>query len=202
MTKIMKMASIVAIGALGLAASAQATTFSFQFDDSGGGLDGTVATPIVGRGTLTTTETLGVGVYALDTLPGLTMAFDVGGDYYTIDDVATPTDGVAIAVTAFGDQERLVFTENTDGPPADQDGGPANGSLDLVNNQIDLLTFEPTFVGGNNLYVEEGQSYNAGNYLAQTGTVPEPWSWAMMLVGFGAVGLSLRVGRRTAIARA
>ena len=36
-----------------------------------------------------------------------------------------------------------------------------------------------------------------GSAIGQpTGAVPEPSTWAMMLLGFGAVGMALRRGRR------
>ena len=51
--------------------------------------------------------------------------------------------------------------------------------------------------GGNLTFVEEGPSDNQGNLLDNVSltSVPEPATWAMMLVGFGALGAAAR-GRR------
>ena len=111
-------------------------------------------------------------------------------------DAATPIDGVAVDITQAGSQERLVFTETAS---PDADGGPAGGSLDLVHAGSELLTFEPTYAGGHNLYAEFGPTnFNFGNYLALS--VPEPTTWATMLLGLGLAGVMLR--RRNAIAAA
>jgi hypothetical protein len=103
---------------------------------------------------------------------------------------------VAVDITQAGSQERLVFTETAS---PDADGGPAGGSLDLVHAGSELLTFEPTSAGGHNLYAEFGPTnFNFGNYLALS--VPEPTTWATMLLGLGLAGVMLR--RRNAIAAA
>jgi hypothetical protein len=57
---------LAAITALAFSAAAMpalaATAFLFLFDNSGGGPDGTIGAPIVGRGFFTTPETLTPGV--------------------------------------------------------------------------------------------------------------------------------------------
>jgi hypothetical protein len=184
---------VTAAIALGISSSASAATkFNFQFDNSGGGSDGTIGTPIVGSGTFISPIDLGVGQYALSSLAGFSLKFTFGSEVFSTSDIATPTDEVAVSITQLGSLERLVFTEN--GSTAD--GGPFGGSLDLVNSETDGLSFEPTAAGGHNLYQESGANGNLGNYLALSATVPEPATWAMMLGGFGGLGMVIRGSRR------
>lgn len=83
----------------------------------------------------------------------------------------------------------------------------------LFNSAIAGLTYNPavTFSGNNRLNLSQSLSYSvAGGQAfygsARLGTfstaavaaVPEPATWAMMLIGFGAMGVSLRRRRRTA----
>jgi hypothetical protein len=157
-----------------------ATTFDFLFDDSGGGPDGTIGTPIVGSGNFTSPVDLGVGQYALSSLTGFSLQFTLGSATFTTSDIVTPIGEVAVAITQAGSQERLVFTEN--GSPGD--GGPFGGSLDLINGASVDLSFEPSFFGGHNLYQGAG---NIGNYLALS-SVPEPASLALLGVGLAGLG--------------
>jgi hypothetical protein len=202
----MKLTVLLAAALLaGATGAAKATTFTFLFDDSGGGPDGTIGTPIVGVGLFSTPKTLTPGLYALDSLPSYVMFYAFAdGSYFTSADIATPTDGVAFDVTSFGaGLLRLEWTEVPGSP--DADGGPNGGSLDLLQPLTSSdLTFEPTYFGGHNLY--QMFSYGTytryfGNYLA-TATVPEPASWTMMLVGLGGLGATLRSRRRAPVARA
>jgi hypothetical protein len=181
----------------GGANAATATTFNFRFDNNGSNeADGTIGTPKVGTGTFISPVGLGVGQYALTSLAGFSLSFTFGADTFSTSDVATPLDGVAVDITQAGAQERLVFTETAS---SDADGGPFNGSLDLVSTEPAALTFEPTFAGGHNLYAEFGPpNTNFGNYLALS--VPEPTTWAMMLLGLGLAGAALRRRRPMAAA--
>ena len=76
----------------------------------------------------------------------------------------------------------------------------ASNSLDF-NGEVGIATYVGT--GGNNAVIANpGQGFNQGNpiglgrdavYAIQgTAAVPEPATWAMMLLGFGAVGGALR----------
>ncbi len=82
-------------------------------------------------------------------------------------------------------------------------GGSASGSFDLH------FTNSPTTVELSDLYVRY-QSINATGYSSGssgigdalsivTGGVPEPASWALMILGFGGVGAVLRHRRRQAV---
>jgi hypothetical protein len=197
----MKSQSAVATLAFLIAVSASiganaATTFNFQFDNSGGGPDGTISPPLVGSGTFVSPIDLGVGQFALSSLPGFSIQFTFGADTFSATDIATPINEVAVLISQFGSQERLVFTENGQG-----DSGPVGGSLDLVNSVSDAMSFEPTAAGGHTQYVE-GSLNNPGptfigNYLALSSPVPEPATWAMMLIGFAGLGYgSIRRARK------
>ena len=181
------------------------STFIVGFDNAGLGneSDGVISEPFVGSGEFYSPTTLYPGhTYALSSLTGFTMDFEFSdGDSYSESDIATPIDEVAVAVSyyngpvsEFDGDLRLVFTEN--GSPAD--GGPAGGSLDLVNVNDDVLSFEPTYAGGNYEYYEQALQLDpAGNYLAVAAPVPEPAAWSLMLLGLGALGAGLRMRRRT-----
>jgi hypothetical protein len=43
-----------------------------------------------------------------------------------------------------------------------------------------------------------GNDYN-GNFRINTGVIPEPASWALMIIGFGLVGVSARRRARTTV---
>ena len=53
------------------------------------------------------------------------------------------------------------------------------------SSEISRLTFSNEFIGVRNITIQSVAS------------VPEPSTWALMLLGFGAVGFSMRRGRRT-----
>jgi hypothetical protein len=74
-----------------------------------------------------------------------------------------------------------------------------------------FIGFEDLLGGGNLDYNDHTFVFTNVSFLAPTvpaagtgmaGAVPEPATWAMMLLGFGAVGLVARQRRRTGIARA
>ncbi len=196
--------AVVLIAAVTIAAAAPAsaaTNFTFQFD--GVGLfdddfmplgDGPITPPVIGSGSFTSATDLAPGTYDLSSLSGFTFTVTVNGDTYTDADITTPLDGVSIRITDVGGGiERLFFTESG---TADSNAGLNGGSLDLSDG-TNFLSFEPSSFGGNYLYQETG---SAGRYLAlSTAAVPEPSTWAMMVLGFGALGFGLRRRSRALI---
>lgn len=193
------LATAVAVATATAPASA-ATDFTFQFD--GVGLfddeflplgDGPITPPVLGYGSFTSATDLTPGTYDLSSLGSFTFTFTVNGDTYTEAGIVTPLDGVAVRITDVGGGiERLFFTES--GGP-NSNAGPNGGSLDLSDG-TNFLSFEPTSFGGNFLYQETG---SAGRYVALS--VPEPSTWTMMVLGFGAIGFGLRRrGRRPILA--
>jgi len=77
-----------------------------------------------------------------------------------------------------------------------------HGSLLAVNaNVTNSSAIEGSIVARNfnlNGEVHLGTFAGTGNFLTPPGSVPEPASWAMMLIGFGAVGSVLRRPKATA----
>lgn len=170
-----------------------ANTFQFLFDDTGGGPDGTIG-PVIGHGSFVSPFNLVPGTYALSSLTGFTMIFSFGPEVFLSSDIVTPIDEVAVEITADGaTTERLIFVEN--GSPSD--GGPFAGALELVNSDANILTFAPRDIEGHNTYFLIGDFQLGGNYLALSGSVPEPPTWALILLAFGGLGLS--VGKRLLI---
>lgn len=182
--------------AAGAVPAAAATMFTFQFDDQGlppG--DGALSGPIVGTGTFTSPVDLAPGTYDLSSLSGFDVTFSFAdGNNYSTANITTPLTGAAVRITDLGGGlERLFFTE---GSGAGADGGGLGGSLDFVNGS-NFLTFEPSSFGGNFLYQESnGTTTLQGRYLALSSAVPEPSTWAMMLLGFSAIGIALRTRRQ------
>lgn len=74
---------------------------------------------------------------------------------------------------------------------------PTNQSLKLIP-AVQLLAGTYTFAFAGNNPVIGGSA--TGN-VTITPAVPEPGTWAMMLLGFGAIGLSVRSRRRPALAQ-
>lgn len=189
--------TLIQLGLAGLLAitaapAAAVTDFNFRFDSAGFfPPDDVLTPPIVGTGTFTSPVDLTAGTYDLNALAGFGLSFSfLDGNTYSTADISTPLSGVAVQISdAGGGVERLVFVETG---AAGSDGGPNGGSLDLYNG-ANFLSFAPSSFG-TYLYQETG---SAGRYVALSATaVPESSTWAMMLLGFGAVGFSMRSARR------
>ena len=81
--------------------------------------------------------------------------------------------------------------------------GVFNGSIPSVVAIGSSGTFTAP-AGATTLYLGTVDGYqwnnNVGGFLVNVGVVPEPASWALMLVGFGAMGVALRSRRKIAAA--
>ena len=99
--------------------------------------------------------------------------------------------------------------------------GVTSGTSNATFNTLDLATYNPAFVtanGGTAASAEtalfgaigSGRAYfnihttqfPGGEIRAFLVPVPEPATWAMMLIGFGAIGWSIRYRRRVSLAAA
>lgn len=81
-------------------------------------------------------------------------------------------------------------------------GGTTVASLNLSSSDpFTLHTFTFTTTGGNLMFLEQGPSDQQGNILDNVTltSVPEPTTWALMLIGFGGLGAVMRVARRKLI---
>lgn len=112
---------------------------------------------------------------------------DVFGNYITITD--TLSQGLPFQTADFNGFVLAVIS----GP------GITSASVDGSSTIIPLSTY----LSGGSLFMNfSGVSTQAGgtariNFSTVTGAVPEISTWAMMLLGFGAVGFSMRRARKT-----
>lgn len=74
--------------------------------------------------------------------------------------------------------------------------GPVAGNNVFALNQFQNIST----TGGNLSFSSASRVQFAGQIGAASGAVPEPATWAMMLVGFGAVGYAMRRQRKNAVA--
>jgi hypothetical protein len=95
------------------------------------------------------------------------------------------------------------FTIEAGGPSAEYGGGPLGGAPPVVtgNEANGTIQFHGTFTS---LSFTNPQSENWYGFAVgvEGVAVPEPASWALMILGFGGVGASLRSRRRTGAATA
>jgi hypothetical protein len=201
----MKRLAILAAVTLQLGFPAQVKAgpvFGFQFDSATGESDGIVTQPIVGTGTLTLPDDPGNGTFALSSLGALKMSFVFRNTTFTQADIASDLNLSELNISSDGSQRRAYFTDTGDGA-----GGPNGGSLNLTDGKGDFITFEPSFYGGHNLYIESGPTPNSvfsGNYLGLTlaTIVPEPAGLTLALACL--IGVALQsggVGRLRVFAR-
>jgi len=194
----MKRKSLIAALALtvlpAFAASA-ATTFSFQFDSVQGG-------------TFVSGTDLSPGTYDLSSLGYFSVEFSFGAPFpelaFSNNDIVTPLDQAAIKITPFAPGvESLVFVPtccDDDIRTALQftidvsDLGPEPGYV------IYSLLFNASPDGENSFYEALSPGgLGFGNYLALSPVVPEPSTWAMMLLGFAGLGFAgYRASRKRA----
>ncbi|MFL5298194.1 MAG: PEPxxWA-CTERM sorting domain-containing protein, partial [Phenylobacterium sp.] len=89
------------------------------------------------------------------------------------------------------------FTVEAGGPSAEYNGGPLGGVSPVVtgNESNGVIQFHGTF---NSLTFTNPQAENWYGFAVGVAGVPEPASWALMILGFGGVGSALRTRRRMA----
>jgi hypothetical protein len=159
----MKRIAIVALSLL-FALRASAITFNFTFDnDPTTGLQ----PPIVGTGSFSFANDPGNGTFAFNSLGAFSMAFSfIDGEAFTGADIVSDLNQVLVILSMSGTNRRLQFSDTGSGG-----GGPFGGSLDFTNS-TGLLSFEPSYFGGNlDLYFSNAFF---GSYLATTGNAAVP----------------------------
>lgn len=106
--------------------------------------------------------------------------------------LATPLGALALADAAAAN----TFTQISD-PNAGSQGGPAVTWAYGLNNAGTIVGFyEPNGAGGG-LILGDYEDAN-GDFYGFITSVPEPATWTVMLLGVGAIGVSLRRRRSAA----
>jgi hypothetical protein len=171
-TKFANRLGLISAAAIAMIASTPASAAEFAFNFSGTGLF--FGEALVGSGTITTDDTSFVNSlngYTVQTITGITGTYN--GSQIT-----------GLAPGTFGANNLFYLT----------------GPFFVDGNGLGFRTATGQAV---NLFVTNDTSYrvNAGGLStgfvtasasAVTAAVPEPATWAMMLIGFGAMGLTLR----------
>ena len=208
----------IALGVAGLMLASQpalATTQTFTLsvlDPASGvgtGPFGTVTVTENVGGTLTFTQTLLSGFRIHDG-----SANHNAFNFSIIGDPALTITGLTLGFVAIG----TTAGSNIDAPPfadfytgidcttacSNGWGGGYSGTLSFTvgsANALTLASLRSTAFGGNSVYFASdlvNANGNTGNVgaISQTGAVPEPATWGMMLIGFAGIGISLRRRRR------
>jgi hypothetical protein len=128
-----------------------------------------------------------------------TMALDFDGSNYSLSALNLTLGSVTFdtsnsAMTPWGGTNYLLGTTAIGGPGAAQSGTDTFWSIFNASSAS-----QTTFVHWSNV----GDSLHINDELTITqvaGAVPEPASWAMMLVGFAGIGFALRRRRTMALA--
>jgi hypothetical protein len=182
----MKLKTLLALSAavtvVALASSASAVEFLFTFAGDGGinGASGTLDATANGDGTFTavsgTITAFGPVVAGSGTLtanPNAPAAAGSPSGFFTYDDQLLPG------------QNPLITN---------------NGLLfDIGGAEVNIFSNGPgpdTYT----IYNNDGDNANGDFALSQVASVPEPATWAMMLVGVGFAGGAMRASRKKAIA--
>jgi hypothetical protein len=130
------------------------------------------------------------------------LAFDLtGSPSITIANLPSPftADGVQTAGSVGGDGagsfEYEIEDPHVSGPPA----GITSFSFDILGTGLTVSDFIPN--GNGNYFATDivGANGKTGNVGANTfSATPEPATWAVMMIGFGAIGAMIRRSRRRA----
>jgi hypothetical protein len=194
--------------------SAQVATYSLSVSDAAAGLGsgpyGTVTVTQNGDGTLSFVETLFAGyrihggndnhdaaAFTILGDPSLTITGLTAG--FTTENLGS---GTSDSEPPFGSFQTSIVCTTACGAGW---GGGFAGPLSFTVSAATPLTLASlgyNVYNGQNIYftsdlvIANGKTGNVGATLANTPSVPEPATWAMMLAGFGATGVAMRRSRR------
>jgi len=177
--KLQYLAGIALVASLLTATAASATTKVFEYDAG--------ATPVA-TGSFSYADG-STGVLGYGDLSAFSVT--IGADTYTLSDVAGFTDYVHLAY----DTAANTFVTGTN--LCGFAGCGFNASLSAINSSGNSgFFFEPA----------PGQFADYANFtptsfstFAISSGTPEPATWAMMLIGFGGLGVTMRATRRRAV---
>lgn len=137
---------------------------------------------------------------------GGTLSFAVPGDTQTVyspftsGGLSSVTFSAAGGVDGFGSGQWISSND-----PGTAGSGVAWGVGTLTNAPAGALTvmFDVNFLQTNANPSNQALARNLVQFVgSEVGAVPEPGTWAMMLLGFGAIGFSMRRRRTLAVAKA
>ena len=216
-SKIAALAVVAAVSAMGAGASAATIRYDFTITGSGQIGNGTTKTPftdltvetILYGDTTTLFDDPGVArVVQLTagsvTYSGITRALTGGNGGASFVVYEGPTDSDVIGNGAFAsgylNGPFTLFNALYSPTFAGYDGisNVAPVSVDPIDNLIGYPWLDERDTGIPNEYIDF-YSFSSDTFSA---TVPEPATWAMMLLGFGGLGGALRMARRPATAAA
>jgi hypothetical protein len=128
----------------------------------------------------------------LDSFANSSMFVDLAPGRYQVSYYYSPRPGIAAASNGIA----LLF----DGNLLDSVTGTGGAQTQWQQRNVDFRTRS----GGILAFAATGKSDSLGGYLdaisISTAAVPEPESWALMIIGFGFVGAALRQRQRRAVA--
>jgi len=180
----MKKRLLIAATAITLlaAGAANAKVFDFSFTgDNGVSGSGTFVTGPTGSpftitsATGTITDTQGTLAGSPYVITGLSLYADADNLLFY------PASGTPAAFVDFGG---VSFTTSVGGPAFNLGGGGTNPSGTVLNDSTNDPSGVPGIFGSNNIS------------LSVVAAVPEAATWAMMILGLGAIGAGLRLQRR------
>ncbi|MGB7418040.1 MAG: PEPxxWA-CTERM sorting domain-containing protein [Erythrobacter sp.] len=203
--KILAMSSVLSLVLIGVPASAAQTIYTSASDFSvaaGGGLsfesfENPETGPTVTYPGFSVTESGGVNVITQTSLNSFFTAATVDGSnsiWYDDNGSSVATFSFLTPISAFG--LSTAFAESATA----SFGGGISGFLSLGANTpgfFGVISDTPFSTVTVNVSGSPQVGFDALSFgIAQTGAVPEPTTWAMMLLGFGFIGGAMRFARR------
>jgi hypothetical protein len=129
-----------------------------------------------------------------------------GTGVLTLTDAYTPGTDITTATFVSFDwtSSDLTFDLTSANSPTFVGGLNADGTLSSASLQIhptiglanEFVVIPNQWIAGNNVLANEDIGYTF-SFTEVSGAVPEPATWALMLIGIGGIGVSLRIGRKS-----